>query len=113
MSHFISLQDAIDETTLFRANRTSVVKTEYQSDNILPICETFTKGAFVSVFSRTDVVGVRIYYGMSEDLKVHAIIVGVDSNGADILPENEQEQLIIDRGNRCPDICPATSPLNS
>jgi hypothetical protein len=56
---------------------------------------------------------VRIYYGMDETLSVHAILVGVDQNGNDILPiaatGDEEEGIIVEEGRICPPHC-ATDP---
>ena len=107
-------------TSLYRTERENILKTDYQNQGILPLSEAFERGAFDTVLSKEGCTGLRFYYGMSEDLKIHAIIVGVDENGEDMLPEestianNEEseEDDIIERGIRCPDICPSGSPLN-
>ncbi len=59
---------------------------------------------------------------MSVDLKVHAIIVGVNANNEDILPQatastsanatSGDDDDIIEAGVICPPICPPPSPLN-
>ncbi|MGN6298288.1 MAG: hypothetical protein ACTHM7_15970 [Ginsengibacter sp.] len=55
---------------------------------------------------------------MSDDLKVHAVIVGVNSNNEDILPSSvsmltrEDDPVILEEATRCPDDCPPSSPLN-
>jgi hypothetical protein len=124
MSQFISLQDAIDMTTAYRASNETILKTQYQNQSILPLSEAFGRDVFDSVLGISGCEGLRIYYGMGEDLKVHAIIVATDENGDDILPEEnfssspafateEGGGYIIENGNRCPDTCPASSPLNS
>ena len=117
MNHFISLQEAIDMTSLYRTQRENILKTDFQNQNILPLSEAFDREAFDSVLGKNGCAGLRIYYGMDEDKKIHAIIVGVDENGDDMLPEEQlnssEDEDIIERGNRCPDICPAESPLNS
>lgn len=121
MNHFISLQEAIDMTSLYRTEHENILKTDYQNQGILPLSEAFDRSAFDTVLAKEGCAGLRIYYGMSEDLKIHAIIVGTDANGDDILPqensmaisnENTDEEDIIEKGIRCPDICPSGSPLN-
>lgn len=121
MNHFISLQEAIDMTSLYRSEKENILKTEYQSQGILPLSEAFEREAFDTVLGKTGCAGLRIYYGMTEDLKVHALVVGVDENGHDMLPETEsasqtteeEDDDIIEKGIRCPDICPGESPLNT
>jgi len=117
MSHFISLQEGIDMTSLYRSSKESILKTEYQNLNILPLSETFSRGEFDTVLAKSGCEGLRIYYGMDENLKIHAIIVGVDEEGNDMIPEEssltEEEEDIIEKGNRCPDLCPNESPLNT
>lgn len=118
MSHFISLQEAIAMTTLYRQERETILESDYRNQNILPIAESFGRSAFDTVLAQTGCAGLRIYYGMGEDLKVHAIIVATDTNGHDLLPagnllNEEDEEVIIERGNRCPDLCDSSSPLNS
>lgn len=120
MNHFISLQEAIDMTSLYRSQGQNILKPEYEGQGILALSETFGRSVFDTVLSKAGCTGLRIYYGMSDDLKIHAIIVGVDSAGDDMLPEEDRllessetaEEDIIERGIRCPDICPPGSPLN-
>lgn len=114
--HAISLQTAIDMTTLYRANRETILNTNYQGKDILPLSETFNRGAIDALLATTNCAGIRIYYGMDEGDKVHAVLVAVNSSNEDLLPgnslEEEDEPIIIELGQRCPPTCPPTSELN-
>jgi hypothetical protein len=118
MNQFISLSTAIEMTTLYRNQKEGILKPGYQGQNILPISESFDRNAFDSLLAQSGCEGLRIYYGMSEDFKIHAIIVGVNASGEDMLPDTkwasdtEAGDEIIENGNRCPDLCPPASPLN-
>jgi hypothetical protein len=113
--HDISLAEAIEMTARFRDNRNSILGETYQEQNILPICETFSKSAIEDVLSQDGCEGFRIYYGMDENLKIHAILVGVNDENEDILPSEIEETggVILEDGQRCPPSCPPASPLNS
>lgn len=106
-------------TTRFRSNKNTVLATAYQNQDVIPNCETFDKESIESVLQQDGCTGFRIYYGMDENLKIHAILVGVNDNGADILPvensllEEDPTGVILEEGQRCPPYCPPTSPLNT
>ncbi len=104
--HKISLQQAIDMTSLYRASR---------PENF-PVCETFSKASIESLIANPRCVSFRIYYGMNPDKSVHAILVGADEKGNDILPAQSaalgDEGVILEDAERCPQICPPPSPLN-
>ena len=107
-NHQISLQKAIEMTTLYRKNR---------PDNF-PICETFDLLAIQSLIKNPECAFFRIYYGMDIETKVHAILVGADINGNDLLPTNSvrkdsDENEILEDAFRCPNVCPPDSPLNN
>jgi hypothetical protein len=108
-SHSILLSDAKKMISLFRASRETILDTPFQNSNILAHSETFNKDAFKGFLDNDDVKGIRIYYGMSADMKVHAIIVGTDADGNDILPDKGE---ILEEGLRCPTYCPPASDLN-
>jgi hypothetical protein len=107
-THEISLQTAIDMTTLYRANRPSN----------FPICETFDLGAVNKLLATEGCTSLRIYYGMKEDNNVDAILIAVNANGEDILPSSasawlsDTDPIILEDGIRCPEACPPESPLN-
>ncbi len=117
MSNSIPLSKAVAMTTLYRQNKNSVIATGYDP-NILPLAETFDASSVANLLSTPGCVTIRVYYGMSEDLYLHAILVAVDQNGADILPATDSqgggtgEPDILDEGKRCPPICGPSSPLN-
>lgn len=118
MSQFISLSEAVALTTRYRNNRETILKTNFQNAAILPLSESFDRAAIDAVLARSGCQGLRIYYGMDESLKVHAVLVGTDPEGKDILPPSSltaegEEDYLIEHSIRCPDICPASSALNS
>ncbi|MCW3074637.1 MAG: hypothetical protein JWP69_1706 [Flaviaesturariibacter sp.] len=124
MNHFISLALAEQMTAQYRSSYESILKPEFQQSGILPLCESFDRAPFDVLLAKNGCTGLRIYYGMDEELKIHAIIVGTNEAGEDMLTispasslaagsmTTETEDEIIERGNRCPDICPPESPLN-
>jgi len=107
-NHEISLQTAIDMTTLYRANRPSN----------FPICETFEIDAINKLLATDGCSFLRIYYGMKENLEMDAVLVAVNAAGEDILPEatnmttSTNNPVILEDGYRCPPACPPASPLN-
>jgi hypothetical protein len=113
MSQFISIETAVDMTTLYRQDRETILGTSYKNQNILPKCETFDRGVFDDVLAQTGCAGIRIYYGMDSNNKVHAIIVGVNGSDEDIIFPNTDNSLIAEESRRCPDDCPPASDLNT
>lgn len=108
-NHEISLQSAIDMTTLYRAHRPTN----------FPICETFDKAAIDKLLAEDGCASLRVYYGMDEEMLVHAILVAADAEGADILPavssanaSGDEDPVILEDALRCPQDCPPPSPLN-
>lgn len=121
----------------YNLHRNSILEPQYKGQDVLAICETFSRADIDAVLRQRDCVALRIYYGMDESNKVHAIIVGVNSNNEDILPsagttssasarvemggsgsegvnqalEEEDPGLILENGQRCPTNCPPSSSL--
>jgi hypothetical protein len=117
MSHFISRQTAIDMTTLYRDNYETVLGAAYKGKNILALSETFERSDIDVLLAQRGCTGLRLYYGMNDESQVHAILVGVneeneDMLGATSLTEEEEEDVILEKGFRCPEMCPPASPLN-
>ncbi|MES2004935.1 MAG: hypothetical protein V4450_10470 [Bacteroidota bacterium] len=127
-SHLIPLDMAVAMTTRYRANMDDILKPELVDQGILAISETFNKELFLQYLQKDTVAAFRIYYGMSEDLQIHAIIVGVDKDGHDILPQKSSgpghpghphppgdgdDGEIFEDGVRCPSYCPPQSHLNT
>jgi hypothetical protein len=115
--HLISLDEAKKMTKKFRDDKDKIMKDEYKGKHLLPNCESFDRAAFDALLQREDCRGVRIYYGMKQDDdRIHAIIVGFDEEGRDILPvegvamDNTQPP-IIEEGLPCPNYCPPDSGL--
>ena len=124
--HFITLDKAKKMTKKFRGDKRRVVKDEYHGKGILPTCETFERGAFDVLLAQPGCVGVRCYYAMDDEMKVHLVIVGVNGKDEDILPAQtdslskelsidatETQAVILDNSIRCPVECPPPSTLNT
>jgi hypothetical protein len=109
--HSISLDEAIDLTSRFRANRPS----------FMPICETFDRPSVLSLLNVTGAAKLRVYMGEKSNGNVCTVLVAANDEGADILPTDENaipstimedDALILDDAVRCPELCPPYSPLN-
>jgi len=113
-SHFISLDDAIGMTAAYRNARETILDTSFRSQNILPYSETFNRNAFDALLAIDACAGIRIYYGMDDNSRVHAVIVGVNEDNEDILPLSSTiiTNYIVEEGQRCPDLCVPASGLN-
>ncbi|MDB5229621.1 MAG: hypothetical protein JWN76_426 [Chitinophagaceae bacterium] len=116
MNNHISLQQAIAMTTRYRENKTSILAPGVSMD-ILCISETFPKLAVTGLLAQEGAEFLRIYYGMDEQLDVHAIVVAADKDGKDMLTSagltGTADDPILEEASRCPPLCPAVpSPLN-
>lgn len=116
-SHAITLHYAIQLTSHFRNNRELIISPQYKGQDILPLSETFSKSDISLLLAQEGAAGLRIYYGMDSENKLHAVLVPVDINNEDILPgqstAKDIEGIIMQEGQRCPTICPPASPLNT
>ncbi len=116
--HIITLEAAIQMTTLYRQEKETILSEEFKGQDILPLSETVDRSAIEALLKRPDCTALRIYYGMSPDKKIHAVMVGVNSEDEDLSPdstssaESEDEPVIVEETLRCPPFCPKDSPLN-
>jgi hypothetical protein len=75
-----------------------------------------TKGHFFGfeiiqqILNEAGCVGIRMYYGIDENGKKQIMLVGVDSDGENIIPNGENfldgEGIVADASWPCPDYCP-------
>ena len=111
-------------TTKYRENMEAILDPAYRDQNILPICESFDRDSFDKVLAQPGCMGLRMYLGMDDRLEIKFVIVGVNAEGHDMIngtlgktaartqDAQEEEDLIIDQGLRCPTNCPPSSSLN-
>ncbi len=116
-NHFITLEEAQALTKKLREKKEIMLADAFKGQEVVPTCETFDREAFDHVLGRPDCAKIRIYLGMATNHKIKLVIVGVDENGNDMLPQMEMEEpgdnKILENGFRCPTNCPPNSPLNS
>lgn len=116
-SHSVPLHYAIQLTSRYRNNRELILDPDFKNRNILPLSETFNKSDILILLEHPESAGLRIYPGMDQENKVHAVLVAVNENNEDLLPNagmlTDDDPVIIQEGQRCPVICPPDSPLNS
>ncbi len=114
---FISLNKAIEMTSRYRQNKNAVIDPAFSGNDILAICDTINKAAIEALLAKQGCSAIRLYYGMNDDLQLRPILVAVDQNDEDILPNtgnnDEVGTDIVDDALRCPPWCPPPSSLNS
>lgn len=72
------------------------------------------RASLTPLLSMDTVVSIRAYIGLpnsSTMAGMHLFIVGVDSNGKDIIEDDDKQSLIMDFNAPCPLTCDLTSPL--
>lgn len=92
----ISLEQGAELTARYRANHPESIKAG-------AVGRTHVE----ALLNQSDCRGIRIYLGESAEGKTEFVLVGVDSNGNDIL------DLIVDKLFPCPFNCSSSNPLNS
>jgi hypothetical protein len=120
--HSISLDILKELTTRYNKNKTKILKDEFHDNGTLPTCETFDRAAFDQLLAQEGCVGIRIYYGMDEDLQVKLVVVGVDENDQDIRQSTSNLRNVktndaigepvfaFSDSSRCPPDCPPPPP---
>lgn len=110
-NHEISLASAIEMTRRYRMHQPEGFARS----------ETFGKEAIQKLINTYGCASLRVYYGRSENMEAHAILVAADAEGNDILPvpmtmaeTDGDDPIILEDGWRCPPLCPGgESPLNN
>lgn len=101
---------------LYAVNSQQILQPQFQNKEILITSETFNGDIITAITQVTGFAGFRIYYGMSADLKVHAMLVATDINGNDLLPSDPSAKFAIktasggsgvvgEEAQRCPPGC--------
>jgi len=86
IDHFIPEEKIKQYQADFKIDVDSLAK--YYPSLLLPEAEAFNKRAILSLLKAPDCVGIRVYHGVKKGGRrdeVRVILVGVDSNGKDIL----------------------------
>lgn len=96
--HSITLSEAAALTANYRAS-IAVGDT---------IAHMMGKQAIVDILAQTDCVGLRVYYGLTDDGEKQLVFCGVDEDGNDLY-----EGLLAERSFLCPTACSASNPLNT
>lgn len=109
MENIISYEEAKKLIDRYRQNWQNVLASGYADS--LSLTETFSAEAFRKLLDQHGCVSVRIYYGMKEDLKICAILVGVDAQDRDMVGvlKGGDEDVIIEYGKTCPPFCAPVS----
>lgn len=94
-SSAISLQEAIDMTTAYRAANPGATKAHF-----------FGKEKLMELLNQDECVGIRAYYGMDEEGNKQLVFVGADSTEEDLFTG-----VILDKSVPCPNHCGILSPL--
>ena len=109
MENIITYEEAKKLIDRYRQNWQDVPSPGYASS--LSLTETFSAEAFRKLLDQPGCVSVRIYYGMKEDLKICAILVGVDAQDRDMVGilKQAEEDVIVELGKTCPPFCAPVS----
>lgn len=105
-NHHITLQEAIDLTQRYQANR----PTDFF------ISETFPATVVQELLDEPGCAYLRIYLGRKPDDSVVTVLVGANDSEADILPTGDADNataVILEDGFRCPQFCPPPSSLHT
>ena len=113
--NLVPVSRANEMIALYRENKETILAPDYKKTDVLAFSETFNADDVRLLLSQPGCVGFRIRYGMDDKLWLHAILVGVDANGNDIVIQNpgfglkDDEGYVVEDAFRCPPDCPAVN----
>ena len=114
-SNLMPVTRAEEMISLYRENKETILSPDYKKSDVLAYSETFNADDVKLMLSQPGCVGFRVRYGMDEKLWIHAILVGVDASGNDIVIHNpgfglkDDGGYVVENSFRCPPDCP-TAP---
>jgi hypothetical protein len=68
----------------------------------------FSRNSINLLFDQAACVGIRVYYGLTEDKKPQMVIVGVNAEGDDLY-----QGTILEHALTCPPFCSRPNQINS
>lgn len=96
------------EGGLISLNAASAMTKAYRDANPgQRIAHFFGRDILNELLAQDDCMGIRIYYGLSEDGDKELVIVGADAN------ENDLTDKVGDISSPCPNLCSSPNKLNS
>jgi hypothetical protein len=113
--NLVPVSRANEMIALYRENKETILAPDYKKTDVLAFSETFNADDVRLLLSQPGCVGFRIRYGMDDKLWLHAILVGVDANGNDIVIQNpgfglkDDGGYVLEDSFRCPPDCPTVS----
>lgn len=113
--NLVPLSRANEMIALYRENKETILAPNFKKTDVLAFSETFNADDVRLLLSQPGCVGFRIRYGMDDKLWLHAILVGVNANGNDIIIQNpgfglkDDEGYVVEDASRCPPDCPTLS----
>jgi hypothetical protein len=113
--NLVPVSRANEMIALYRENKETILAPDYKKTDVLAFSETFNADDVRLLLSQPGCVGFRIRYGMDDKLWLHAILVGVDANGNDIVIQNpgfglkDDGGYVVEDATRCPPDCPTLS----
>lgn len=111
-SNLLPVSRAEEMLALYRENKETILAPDYKKTDVLAYSETFNADDVRLMLSQPGCVGFRVRYGMDEQLWIHAILVGVDADGNDIVIHNpgfglkDDGGYVVELAFRCPPDCP-------
>ena len=102
----------------YAQKKNSILKESYQSTDTLPTFEIFDRASLEQILALEGCVGVRMYYGMDENMEVQLVAVGVDENGKDVQSSDIKTATVLSEESiiafssvlRCPPYCDPPPP---
>ncbi len=85
INHDITYAQAQTMIGNFTAVRESMLSSNFQNNGTMPIYETFNLAAIDKLICQPTAIGFRIYTAMDSENKIRFVLVGVDSDGKDII----------------------------
>lgn len=106
MSKFITLDEAKALRRNFKNNRHKLPGTA----EAIPDSETFSKEDIEKLLKQQGCTSLRIHLGMDDKHQLRLLLTASNEKEGDLLEQNNE--LVLEEGSRCPPYCPPPSELD-
>ncbi|MES2559837.1 MAG: hypothetical protein V4590_08870 [Bacteroidota bacterium] len=95
------------EIDLLEASNLTANYRDAQTETVYVKAQFFGTEGIQAILNQTDCIGIRIYYGLSNQGVPKLVLVGVNEAGND-----QCEDIVLDKGIACPPDCSEDNSLN-